>query len=165
MNISLEDIEIRSDIRPGDLGYVMHRHGRNYALENQYGVAFEMYVGEGLCEFYRNYDPKKDRVWICEHQEQIVGFLLLMHRSVETAQLRYFYLEKAYRGIGLGGKLMQLYLEFLQKAGYQSAYLWTTQEQSVAAHLYAKYGFVLSETKESSLFGKRLEEHRYDLLL
>lgn len=161
--MTIDDIIIRTDIKPGDLGYVIHRHGKLYSEEYNYGVAFETYVGKGMHEFYKNYDPQLDRTWICEHNNQIIGFLLLMHRENRTAQLRYFYLEPVYRGIGLGRKLMNLYMEFLKEKDYQSAYLWTTNEQHTAAVLYKKYGFVLTEEIDSIAFGKPLKEQRYDL--
>ena len=162
---TLEDIRIRNDLRPGDLGYVIHLHGRLYGAEYGYGVAFEMYVADGLHEFYENYHRQKDRVWICEHHDQMVGFLLLMHRENNAAQLRYFLIEPEYRGIGLGKKLMDLYMEFFRSRGYQSSYLWTTHELDAAASLYKRHGFTLTEEKESTAFGKSLREQRYDLHL
>jgi len=159
----IEEIKIRNDLRPGDLGYVIHLHGRLYGAEYGYGISFEMYVAEGLHEFYQNYDPERDRVWICEHRERIVGFLLLMHRDNDAAQLRYFLLEPGYRGIGLGKRLMELYMGFLSERRYKTCYLWTTHEQEAAASLYKRYGFRLTAEKESDAFGKRLREQRYDL--
>ncbi len=161
--MTLEDIHIRNEILPGDLGYVIHLHGKLYAAEYQYGVQFEMYVAAGMHEFYENYDPAKDRVWICEHAGRIIGFLLLMHRAHEAAQLRYFLIDPAYRGIGLGRKLMELYMEFLRRCGYTSSYLWTTHELTAAASLYKRCGFRLTEEKESVAFGKPLKEQRYEL--
>ncbi len=93
----------------------------------------------------------------------MIGFMLLMHREGGAAQLRYFLIEPAYRGIGLGGRLMGLFMEHLRVRGYTSAYLWTTHELEAAAHLYTKAGFVLTEEKESTSFGKPLKERRYDL--
>ena len=154
---------IRTDLRPGDLGYVIHRHGVLYSREYGYGVSFEVYVGEGIAEFYRNYDPERDRVWVCEYGGRIVGFLLLMHRELGVAQLRYFYLEPEYRGIGLGKRLMELYVEFLISRDYQSSYLWTTNELGAAASLYLRHGFRLAAEKESTAFGKLLREQRYEL--
>ena len=116
-------------------------------------------------EFYKNYNPELDRAWICEHGNRIIGFLLLMHRDNNAAQLRYFYLEPEYRGIGLGKKLMQLYMDFLKEKGYQSSFLWTTDELQSAASLYKKHGFQLTEEKQSTSFGKPLKEQRYDLLM
>ena len=161
----INEIIIRTDIRPGDLGYVIHRHGKLYNEEYNYGVTFETYVGAGLHEFYQNYSPAMDRAWICEHNEQIVGFVLLMHRENNTVQLRYFYLEPEYRGIGLGKKLMQLCIDFMKEKKYRSSYLWTTHELHTAASLYTRHGFKLTEEKESVAFGKSLREQRYDLLI
>jgi peptidyl-dipeptidase Dcp len=162
---SYKNISIRTELKPGDLGYVIYRHGVIYSEENGYGIAFEAYVAGGLSEFYRSFDAEKDRVWVCEGEDQIIGFLLLMHRDELTAQLRYFYLEPEYRGIGLGNHLMQLFMGFLREKGYQKAYLWTTNEQTAAASLYERYGFQLTEEKESDAFGKPLIEQRFDLQL
>ena len=53
--VSVNDVHVRNDFQPGDLGYVIHMHGRLYGREYNYGVAFEMYVAEGLAEFYTQY--------------------------------------------------------------------------------------------------------------
>lgn len=164
LNKNLNSTTIRSIIKPGDLGYVIHRHGAIYAEEYNYGVEFEMYVAEGLNEFYNKYDPLKDRVWICENGNIIIAFLLLMHRENNAAQLRYFYIEREYRGIGLGKKLMTLYMAYLKEKGYASSYLWTTKELDVAASLYTRFGFIIKEEKETAAFGKRVIEQRYELI-
>jgi ribosomal protein S18 acetylase RimI-like enzyme len=161
--ITPDDISMRTTLQPGDIGYITYLHGSLYNEEYNYGISFEAYVAQGLAEFYQQYDPQKDAVWICEYDNKIVGFLLLMHRGA-AAQLRYFILAKGYRGIGLGSKLMKLYMQFLRQKGYTSSYLWTTHELDAAAHLYKKYGFVLTEEKESTAFGKPLKEQRYDLV-
>jgi len=163
--MDINDVTIRTTIQPGDLGYVIYRHGVLYSQEYNYGISFETYVGAGMYEFYKNFDPAMDRAWICEHEGKIIGFLLLMHREKNTAQLRYFYLEPAYRNIGLGRKLMSLYMDFFHGHHYKHSYLWTTHELSAAASLYTRFGFRLTEEKESTAFGKSLKEQRYDLLI
>lgn len=162
--ITLEDVTIRTELRPGDIGYVIYMHGHLYNKEYNYGIEFETYVASGLVEFYKQYDRRKDRVWICEHKNKIVGFLLSMHRG-DAAQLRYFILEPGYRGIGLGNKLMNLYIDHLKQCNYKAAYLWTTDELLISAHLYQKFGFKLTEQKPSTAFGKPVNEQRYDLVL
>jgi len=82
----------------------------------------------------------------------------------EAAQLRYFLIRPEYRGIGLGNKLMALYMEFFHECDYESSYLWTTQELHAAAYLYLKHGFQLTEEKESTAFGKRVVEQKYELV-
>ena len=160
----LQEISIRTKLLPGDIGYVIHRHGALYAREYGFGLQFETYVAEGLCEFMERYDPATNRVWVCEHKGRMVGFLLLMNRG-EAAQLRYFLIEPEYRGMGLGSRLMTLFMEFLKACKYRAAYLWTTDELTAAARLYARAGFVLTEEKPSTAFGRPLTERRYDLKL
>jgi len=162
--VKLSDVNIRTELKPGDIGYIIYMHGRLYKKEYNYGIEFETYVAAGLAEFYRQYDPQKDRVWVCEYKNRIVGFLLSMHRG-DAAQLRYFILKPKYRGIGLGNKLMNLYMDHLKKCKYKSSYLWTTDELPASAHLYQKFGFTLTEQKPSTAFGKPVIEHRYDLSL
>ena len=162
--VSAEAINIRSTLIPGDIGYVIHMHGALYYKEYGYGVLFETYVAKGLCEFYDHYHPERERAWVCEDDQRMIGFLLLLDRG-KAAQLRYFLIEPAYRGIGLGSKLLGLYMAFLREAGYGESYLWTTHELTQAARLYLRAGFKLTEEKESTAFGKPLKEQRYDLHL
>jgi peptidyl-dipeptidase Dcp len=88
-----------------------------------------------------------------------------MYVAEGVAQLRYFYVEPEYRGIGLGKKLMELYMEFLTSRNYASSYLWTTNELDAAASLYMRHGFRLTAEKESAAFGKSLREQRYDVVV
>jgi peptidyl-dipeptidase Dcp len=162
--VSLDEISIRTELCSGDIGYVTYLHGVLYFKEYNYGLAFESYVAKGLSEFYEKYNPKRNRIWACEHNDRMIGFLLLMDRG-QAAQLRYFLIDPDYRGIGLGSKLMNLYMNFLRECGYKSSYLWTTHELSIAASLYKRHGFKLMEEKESKAFGKPLREQRYDLVV
>jgi ribosomal protein S18 acetylase RimI-like enzyme len=160
-----EEITIRSELRSGDIGYVIYMHGNLYKKEYGYGISMEAYIADGFSEFYKNYDPKKDKVWVAEYENKIVGFLLLMHRENNSAQLRYFILDPKFRGMGLGKKMAGFYLDYLKEKGYRSSYLWTTNELYAAAHIYKSMGFKLTEEFESTAFGKLLKEQRYDLVL
>ncbi|HSH43898.1 MAG TPA: GNAT family N-acetyltransferase [Arenicellales bacterium] len=165
MTVSLDDILIREEPAPGDLGYVMYLHGIYYRPRYGYGIEFESYVALAVHEIYRHYDPDRDRIWICEHQGRIIGSLVLMHRDKDAAQLRLFLVLPEYQGIGLGGYLMRRFLETLRERGYRSAFLWTTEEQETAVALYRRLGFTLTEEKTSTAFGKPLVEQRYELVV
>ena len=157
-------VTIRTTLKPGDLGYIAHLHGRIYDQESGYGIGFESYVLKGLGELGHQYDPKKDHVWICEDGERIVGFLAGVSHG-KSLQLRYFLLLPEYRGKGLAKMLMDLFIGFLRDRGYRHAFLWTTNEQHAAIALYTRYGFRLTEEKESNAFGKALTERKYQLRL
>jgi len=162
--VTLDDIAIRTELRHGDLGYVVYLHGVLYGREYGYGIQFETYVAKGMCEFYEQYNPERNRIWACEHNGRMIGFLLLIDRG-QAAQLRYFLIEPEYRGLGLGSKLLNLYMDFLRECGYKESYLWTTHELDAAIHLYKRIGYRITEEKESTSFGKALREQRYDLVL
>jgi GNAT superfamily N-acetyltransferase len=164
-HVTLDDISIRHALRPGDIGYITYLHGLLYGAEYGFGIQFEGYVGKGLTEFQENYDPDRDRVWLCEHGERIVGSMFLMHREGNAAQLRYFLIRPEYRGIGLGKLLMSAFMDCLRSRGYRAAYLWTASGLAAASSLYRRHGFRLTEEKQSTTFGKLVTEQRYDLVL
>lgn len=163
--MDFNDVKIRTNLQSGDIGYITYMHGVFHQKECGYGLSFESYVAEGLHEFYKNYNPDKERIWICEHNNKIIGSLLLMDRGNDIAQLRYFILEPEYRKMGLGKRLMDLFTRFLKAKNYKRCYLWTTNELEAAASLYKKYGFTLAEEKESTDFGKKVIEQRYDMIV
>lgn len=162
MKPALAEIAVRNVLKPGDLGQIAAIHGELYARECGYGVNFEAYVLKGLGELAQEYDATKDKVWLCEYQERLIGCLVAQHR-LAALQLRYFIFLPEYRGIGLGKMLMSEFIAFMKSGGYRNAYLWTTDEQQSAVALYEKHGFVLTEEKHSDAFGKELTERKYEL--
>ena len=154
---------IRNTLIPGDLGQVASLHGKIYFEEHGFGIGFETYVMESLLEFYRQYDPELDKVWVVESKGKMVGFLLLMHRPENQAQLRYFILEKEFRGTGLGRILMKEWMDFYREKEYSGAYLYTTSGLDPAVHLYESFGFRKVSEKFSVEFGVPLKEILYRL--
>lgn len=160
--ISLEDIQIRNHLLPGDIGFLLQAHSELYHLEHDFGVIFDKYVAEGLVEFLNQAQPNRNRIWMCDHYHNRIGFIMLMDRGA-VAQLRYFFLYPEYRGIGLGGHLMNCFMEELKAQQFKGAYLWTANGLPAAAHLYRKHGFDLVEEVPSTAFGKELLEQKYEL--
>lgn len=155
MSPMLDKIEIRHAYKPGDLGHIIRMHGELY----DFGKEFEVYVGQTLSAYYQYQDDQKERFWIAELNGWIVGSICLK-RTEDWAQLRYFLLDPRIRGIGLGKKLMNLFLDFMAECGYKKSFLLTEKQLNPAANLYEKVGYqyVSSTTTD---FG--LEERRYEL--
>src|SRR5882762_464383 len=91
-------IRIRTDIRPGDIGYLVYLHGLLYANEYQLDHTFEGYVAAGLGEFARAYDERKDRLWLAEDEDRIVGSIAIVGQPDNSAQLRWFLVHPDARG-------------------------------------------------------------------
>jgi GNAT superfamily N-acetyltransferase len=123
---ALDDISIRTELRPGDMGLLIYLHATLYAAEYGFGPRFEKYAAESMLEYWNRYEPTRNRAWIAEHEGRIVGSIFLMNRG-EAAQLRYFLVLPEYRGIGLGKRLMDLFMDFLRRCGYKSCYLQTSR--------------------------------------
>jgi len=159
----MPNFQIRNTLLPGDLSQVALLHAKIYFEEHGFDLGFEAYVMESLVEFYRNYDSLKDKVWVVESEGRVVGFLLLMHRPNNQAQLRYFILEKSFRGNGIGRQLMEEWMEFYFQAGYSEAYLYTTIGLDPAIHLYEAFGFKKKSERQSEDFGISMHEILYRL--
>ena len=159
-------ISIRHERRPGDLGRVISLHAELYAREYGFGIGFESYAVETVAEYLQLDRPDQDRVWIAEMDGRMVGCIGILGRENGEAQLRWFLVDPATRGQGLGRRLVQEALDFCRAAGYRSVYLWTVNGLEAAAKLYRDAGFQKTETKpEAILWGVPLSEERHDLTL
>jgi len=156
---------IRSSLRPGDLGYLIHLHGILYAKEYGWDYTFEGYVAESLARFALRFDARRDCLWIAELGRQIVGSVGIVGESSSEAQLRWFLVHPTQRGRGLGQDLLDKAIRFCRDHEFKSVFLWTVSDLKAAAHLYQLAGFRKTEEKTHQLWGNTLTEERYDLAL
>jgi DNA-binding MarR family transcriptional regulator/GNAT superfamily N-acetyltransferase len=153
-------------IRPhriGDASYVSLLHGTLYSEEYGLDSTFELEVGQGIMEFVGQFDPEWDGFWVAEAGDHVVGAIVIVHRGRELAQLRWFILRPAYRGLGLGRKLMTCAVDFCRDKQFKKVFLWTFDELDAAIHLYRSFGFKRTETKNHRRWGRDLIEERYEL--
>jgi DNA-binding MarR family transcriptional regulator/GNAT superfamily N-acetyltransferase len=140
---------------PGDMGWVVARHGELYFQEYGWDERFEALTAQVVSDFISNFDPKRERCWIAEHDGRRVGSIFVVAKNRTTAKLRLLLVDPAARGCGLGGKLVQACIEFSRVAGYRRIELWTQRNLSAARHLYAKTGFERIAEEAHNLFGPR----------
>jgi GNAT superfamily N-acetyltransferase len=162
---ALPDLRLRSELRPGDLGRIVALHGRLYAEEHGWNTTFEAYVAQGLAHAFLHWDPRRDRIWIAETDDGLMGCIGIVGREDGAAQLRWFLLHPAARGRGLGRRLLDAALAYCREVGYPSVTLWTVAGLPAAAHLYRSTGFVLAEEHASDGWGRPVVEQRLELRL
>jgi GNAT superfamily N-acetyltransferase len=157
-------LNIRHDLRPGDIGYLIFLHGLLYADEFGWDHTFEAYVAGPLAEFCKSHTAR-DRIWIVEKEGTVAGSIGIVEAAPERAQLRWFLLHPDLRGHGLGRKLIEQAIQFCRDCQYSLVYLWTTSELRAAASLYRSGGFHLMEEKTHKILGAMVTEQRYELRL
>jgi DNA-binding MarR family transcriptional regulator/N-acetylglutamate synthase-like GNAT family acetyltransferase len=151
--------------RPGDMGWVVHRHGVLYAQEYGYDETFEALVAEIVAKFIQNLDAKRERCWIAEHQGEIAGSVFLVAESKSVAKLRLLLVEPSARGLGIGARLVSECVRFARRASYKKIVLWTQSELDAARHVYKKAGFSVIEKKQHRSFGQDLTAETWELSL
>lgn len=158
-------LTLRHEPRPGDLGRITEQHGVLYAAEFGFDGAFEAYVAQSLAEYALMLPEPRNRIWLAEADGRLTGSIGIIRREGDAAQLRWFLVEPALRGQGLGGRLLDGALAFCRAAGYRSVYLWTVSLLTAAARCYRAASFCKTEEHTHLLWGATITEERYDLPL
>jgi GNAT superfamily N-acetyltransferase/chorismate mutase len=151
---------------PGDMGWVVHRHGLLYATEYGFGSQFEAMVAGIVASYLRGHDPQAERAWIAELDGRPAGSVACIRHDERTAALRLLLLEPDARGMGIGSRLVAECIAFARQAGYHQLVLSTADILGRARLVYQQAGF--RPTGQQRLhhdFGPGLTEEEWRLQL
>jgi DNA-binding MarR family transcriptional regulator/GNAT superfamily N-acetyltransferase len=151
--------------RPGDIGWVVARHGALYAAEYGWDERFEALVAEIAAKFIQQFDAAGERCWIAESGGEPVGSVFLVRQNKTTAKLRLLLVEPRARGQGLGRRLVRECVAFARAKGYRKLALWTQSNLAAARAIYKAEGFSLVSTEKHASFGVRLTGEYWELKL
>ena len=149
--------------RPGDIGWVVHAHGRIYAEEYGWDERFEALVAEIAAGFVKHFDRKRERCWIAEMDGERVGSVFVVQETKTTAKLRLLIVEPKARGRGLGKRLVAECIRFARDKGYRRLALWTQSNLAAARAIYRAAGFRRAKQEKHASFGVKLTGEYWEL--
>jgi DNA-binding MarR family transcriptional regulator/N-acetylglutamate synthase-like GNAT family acetyltransferase len=151
--------------RPGDIGWIIQRHGALYASDYGWDSGFEALVAGIGAAFLEHFDAARERCWIAERDGARLGSVMLVKADDTTAKLRLLLVEPAARGHGVGRRLVRSCTEFARQAGYRRIMLWTNSILTAARAIYAREGYRLIQSEPHHSFGHDLIGETWELAL
>lgn len=151
--------------RPGDMGWVVQRHGELYWQEYAWDERFEALVADIAARFVQDLDQQRERCWIAEREGERLACVFLVKSSDEEARLRLLLVEPRARGLGLGKQLVEECVAFARAAGYKKISLWTNSVLDAARHIYRQQGFKVVREEKHHSFGQDLIGETWELEL
>ena len=160
----MQDIRIRG-YYPGVVGKITELHAVYYYENWGFDMTFETQVGKELSEFVRQFDEKRDGLWVAAKKGEFAGAVAIdgMHAFDEGARLRWFIVAPQFQKAGIGKNLILQAVDFCNQRRYPKIYLWTFKGLEDARRLYESVNFMLCEENEVAQWGQLIREQKYEL--
>jgi DNA-binding MarR family transcriptional regulator/GNAT superfamily N-acetyltransferase len=158
-------VELRPP-HPGDLGWVVMRHGELYDQEYGWNEEFERLVAGIVGGFATGQEGPVQRCWIATVATRRAGSVFLMPGpEPDVGRLRLLLVEPWARGQGVGSALIDACIGAARAASCRRLTLWTNDVLTAARRLYERAGFRLVHSEPHRSFGKSLVGQTWDLYL
>jgi GNAT superfamily N-acetyltransferase len=146
-----DEITIRHDLQPGDLGRIIGLHGKLYDDLPGFGLKFEAFVAQTLAEYILEANGD-GRIWQVERDGRLIGCTAIVLRDNDVGQLRWVLLDPSARGTGLGKRLVNTALQYCRDNCCVSVVLETTDGLPESQTLYESLGFEVTSEEPAELW-------------
>jgi GNAT superfamily N-acetyltransferase len=162
----LSDVQLTGYF-PGAIGRITELHAIYYHDNWGLDVSFETQVGRELSEFISGFQKNHDGFWVATVAEEFAGSIAIDGKQahVQEARLRWFIVDPAFQGRGIGRLLLKEAIAFCRSAGYKKIYLWTFEGLDPARSLYERAGFQLREEHEVNQWERDITEQLFEMNL
>jgi RimJ/RimL family protein N-acetyltransferase len=161
-----DEMTIRRALKEGDAKAITDLHRRIYMPEYGMNEEFVLRVGEGVrAAAAAGWPQTGGGVWLVDHDGRLGGSMALTDEGSRLGRLRWFVLEPALRGRGLGRLVVSELLATARRQAFTRLELETFSALSAAARIYRKAGFELVWQRERTDWGPPIIYQRYRLEL
>ena len=145
---------------PGDLGWVVERHGARYAAEYGWDATFEALVARIVAEFAERRDTGREAAWIAELDGERVGCIFCMAsgnptRSTPRSCGCYSSNRPRAAQVSAAGWSTSASVS-PRRSGYRRITLWTNDVLVTARRIYERAGFGRDRREPHHSFGRDL---------
>ena len=107
---------------------------------------------DGRHDFYNNIGDNFVVFYCLIDQDKLIGTVALKKLGENTVELKAMYLDRSYRGKGLGHRLMNKIVDEAKRLGYESIVLDSMSQYKDALRLYERTGFQNTERYNDNLY-------------
>jgi GNAT superfamily N-acetyltransferase len=152
---------------PGVVGKITELHAIYYYENWGFDVTFETQVGRELSEFVRDFQKQRDGLWVATVDGRFAGAIAIDGHLAESegARLRWFIVDPAMQGTGIGNALISRAVAFCKTKGFRTVFLWTFEGLHAARTLYERHGFRFALEAEIRQWGQTIKEQKFELII
>ncbi|BAY49357.1 GCN5-related N-acetyltransferase [Scytonema sp. HK-05] len=132
--------------QPGCIGRITELHGLYYSQCWGVGADWEIIVAREFCDFCEQYNTEHDLLVTAIADNRLIGSVAIVGDAgssdhTDGARLRWFIVDPAYQGRGIGKTLLKQAIDFSRRKAFPKVYLWTVDKLPQSRHLYESIGF------------------------
>ena len=137
-----QSLAIVEGYRPGLLGQIVRMHAMYYSRAVGFGRRFEAIVAGELSEFAGRLEKPENAIWAAVRGDAIVGSVAIDGEDMGAgvAHLRWFIVGDGLRGEGVGRRLLEAALAFVDAKSFDRTELWTFIGLDAARKLLSEGG-------------------------